>query len=342
VRLEAERFTIRLERPFRIAHGSSLTREAILVHLYDDHEGIVAHGEGALPPYYPSTAQASLRWLDDVAAPGDAAAWQTACTSQGPPEAAAARVALEIALQDLRAQRQRKPLWRLWDLDPARTPPCWMTLSIPASEKELLDLLDEAISRGSKRIKLKTGSGDLGWDETCLRLASERPIRLGLDANGGWTPEQAAKILSCQACRDIVFVEQPVSLEVGWWNELRSRVRAMKTPSLIADESVQTDHDLASLRGLADGVNVKILKAGGLDVARRWITLARSWGLKIMVGTMVETGIGRTAAAQLAPLADWVDIDSPESIPAAPMIGFSMEGDRLVLGDRPGLGLRRV
>jgi L-alanine-DL-glutamate epimerase-like enolase superfamily enzyme len=340
VRLEAERFTIRLPRPFRIAHGSSVTREAILVHLYDDQEGIAAHGEGALPPYYPSTAEASLSWLDDVAGAGDAAAWEIACTSHRSPESAAARVALETALQDLRAQKHGKPLWRLWSLDPARTPPCWMTLSIPASEKELCDLLAEGISRGSKRIKLKTGSGDLGWDETCLRLASKWPVRLGLDANGGWTPKQAANILS--RCPDIVFAEQPVSREFGWWNELRSRVRGIKIPLLIADESLQIDSDLASLRGLADGVNVKILKAGGLDAARRWISLARRWGMGIMVGTMVETGIGRTAAAQLAPLADWLDIDSPESIPAAPMIGFSIEGGRLVLGDRPGLGLRKV
>jgi L-alanine-DL-glutamate epimerase-like enolase superfamily enzyme len=319
-----------------------MTREAILVHLYDDEEGIVGHGEGALPPYYPSTAEASLSWLDNLAGPGDADAWRTACTSQGPPEAAAARVALETALQDLRAQRQGKPLWRLWDLDPARTAPCWMTLSIPASENELLDRLDEGISRGSKRIKLKTGSGDLGWDETCLRLASERPVQLGLDANGGWTLEQAVKILSHQACRQIAFVEQPVSDEAGRWNELRFRTREIKIPPLIADESLQSDDDFASLWRLIDGVNVKILKAGGLDAARRWISLARGCGLMIMVGTMVETGIGRTAAAQLAPLADWVDIDSPESIPAAPMIGFSIEGDRLILGNRPGLGLQQV
>jgi L-alanine-DL-glutamate epimerase-like enolase superfamily enzyme len=341
VRLEAERFTIQLPRPFRLAHGSSTTREAILVHLYDDREGIVAHGEGALPPYYPSTAEASLSWLNDLAG-GDDAELHGACTSQRPPEAAAACAALEIALQDLRAQRAGRPLWRLWDLDSARTPPCLTTLSIPASEKELRDLLDEGISRGSNHVKLKTGSGDPGWDEACLRLAGEQPIQLGLDANGGWTLEQAVKILSSAACRDVVFVEEPVSGDAAHWRELRLRLRGVKIPPLVADESLQRDDDLALLKGLADGANVKLLKAGGLGAARRWIARARSLGLRIMVGTMVETGIGRTAAAQLAPLADWLDIDSPQSIPAAPMIGFRIEGERLVLEDRPGLGLRRV
>ena len=82
------------------------------------------------------------------------------------------------ALQDLLAQRNGAPLWRLWGLDSARIPPCWRTLSIPSSEKELCDMLDEGMSRGSTRIKLKTGSGDLGWDEDCVRLIRERPVRL--------------------------------------------------------------------------------------------------------------------------------------------------------------------
>ena len=99
---------------------------------------------------------------------------------------------------------------------------------------------------------------------------------------------------------------------------------------------------LSALRGLAEAVNVKVLKAGGLDAARRWISLARSLGMRVMVGVMVETGIGRSAAAQLAPLADWLDIDPPDDIPAAPMIGFRVDGDRLMLSDRPGLGLSQV
>ena len=342
MRLEAEKFTIQLRRAFRIAHGSSATRETILVHLHDTKRGIIAHGEGALPPYYPSTPEACLTWLNEVAQSDDAVAWEAACIAQGPLEAAAGRAALEIALHDLQARRTGKPLWRLWGLDSARIPPCWRTLSIPSNESELGDMLDEGISRGSTRFKLKTGSGDLDWDEDCVRLVGERPVRLALDANEGWTPEEAAKILSRLAHHDIAFVEQPVSREAPCWSELRSRIGGIKVPPLVADESLQAEDDFAALVGLADGVNVKLLKAGGLDAARRWIALARDLGMRVMVGGMVETGIGRTAAAQLAPLADWLDIDPPDSIPAAPLIGFRIEGDRLLLADRPGLGLQQV
>jgi L-Ala-D/L-Glu epimerase / N-acetyl-D-glutamate racemase len=175
-----------------------------------------------------------------------------------------------------------------------------------------------------------------------VRFASKRPVRLGLDVNEGWTPEDAEKILSRLARHDIAFVEQPVLRGTSPWRELRSRVRGMKIPPLIADESLQTEDDLVALQGLADGVNVKLLKAGGLSAARRWITIARGLGMAVMVGTMVETGIGRTAAAQIAPLADWLDVDPPESIPAAPMIGFRIERDRLLLAAGPGLGLLRI
>ena len=211
MKLEAERFTIQLPRPFRIAHGSSAARETILVHIHG--EGIDAYGEGALPPYYPSTAEASLSWLTSIAGKGDLAAWESECACGAPASAAAGRVALEIALQDLRAQKAGKPIWQLEGLNPAEIPACWRTISMPSSEHELIDMLDEAISHGSGCIKLKTGSGDFAWDKRCIQLAVARNIRLGLDVNQGWTPAQAAQILPKLGELNITFVEQPVGRE---------------------------------------------------------------------------------------------------------------------------------
>jgi L-Ala-D/L-Glu epimerase len=340
MKLEAERFTIQLPRPFRIAYGLSATRETILVHIHG--EGIDAHGEGALPPYYPSTAEASLSWLESIAQNGDLAAWESECACGVPAGAAAGRVALEIALQDLKAQKAGRPIWQLEGLNPAALPACWRTISMPTSEHELCDMLDEAISHGSSCIKLKTGSGDFAWDKRCIQLAVVRNIRLGLDVNQGWTPAQAAEILPKLGELNVTFVEQPVGREVAEWREVRNRAGEGRIPPLIADESLQGQEDFASLRHLVDGANVKLLKAGGLRAARDWISLARKLGMRVMIGVMVETGIARTAAAQLAPLADWLDIDPPDSIPAAPMIGFQIQGDRLVLSNRPGLGLVEI
>ncbi len=164
-----EKFIIRLHRPFRIAHGSSDTRDTIIVTLKD--AGFVARGEGALPPYYPSKAATCLSWIEDVAArySFDSEATLEEQISQipaAPPEAVAARVALEIALHDLGLSAGIS-LWKIWGLQVETAPCCARTLSIPANEAELRDLLGE----GGQCFKLKAGSGDVQWDEAFVKLA---------------------------------------------------------------------------------------------------------------------------------------------------------------------------
>jgi L-alanine-DL-glutamate epimerase-like enolase superfamily enzyme len=327
--LKAEIFPIRLRRPFRIAHGTSHVRETVLAHLHDGN--FSAHGEGALPPYYPSRPEPCLEWLEnlDLSAP----------IPLPPPEAAAAGVALEMALCDLEAQKAGLPLWKLWQLDPSHTPACPTTLSIPENEAELGQNLEEARTEGAPALKLKSGSGDPDWDRRCAELVAAAGHPFSIDANAGWTPAVAASLIPRLAPLGVEFFEQPVPREIASWHELRDRLGRQSVPPLVADESLQTDTDLHNLAGVADGVNVKILKAGGLAAARRWIALARSLNLKIMIGVMVETGIGRTAAAHLAPMADWLDIDPPSSIPVAPLCGFEVTKGKIRLSDRLGLGL---
>lgn len=335
MKLAAERFVIRLRRPFRIAHGVSDTRETILVHLEDGGAALTAHGEGALPPYYPSRAEACLAWLSRLPR-------EIAEIPPAPPDAAAARVAVEIALQDLAAQRAGEPVWKRFGADPRRCPPCPTTFPIPQSDRELDEMLDEADARGSRDFKLKSGSGDPAWDTACARRVLRRfpEARLSIDANAGWSPLVAASIIRGLADQRIAFFEQPVGREPSCWRELRRALGDATVPPLVADESLQSLQDLDALHGLADGVNIKLLKAGGLGAAHQWIQRARVLGFKVMIGVMVETGIGRTAAAQLAPLADWLDIDPPETIPVPPFSGFQVRHGRLVLSRRPGLGLR--
>jgi L-alanine-DL-glutamate epimerase-like enolase superfamily enzyme len=330
--LAAEKFTIRLPRPFRIAHGASATRDTLLVHLHEN--GFTGHGEGALPPYYPSTAEAGLDWLKSC---------DPACAPPpSPPEAAAARTAWEVAIHDLRAQQAGLPLWKYWGLDPAEIPPCPTTLSIPESEGELRESLAEALADGAPILKLKSASGDSGWDEYCAGLVAAAGRPFSVDANAGWSAREASRIIPRLQELGVEFVEQPVGREPAAWQELRGLLAGRSAPLLVADESLQSENDLPVLATVADGVNVKILKAGGLTTALRWIARARSLRLRVMVGVMVETGIGRTAAAHLASLADWLDIDPPSRIPAAPLCGFSVTSGRLALSGLPGLGLEQV
>lgn len=326
--LEATIRTIALPRPFRIAHGTSSHRETVLVSVRDGD--LTGWGEGALPPYYPSRANDCLAWLR-VCRP-------VIPLPPAPPEAAAARVAVEMALQDLAGQRAGAPLWKLWDLDPAKIPPCPTTLSIPESEDALADALAEARAHGATALKLKSGSGDPLWDARCAALVAASGLPFSVDANAGWSVSDAAALIPQLAGLGVLFVEQPVDRAAEAWRDLRALWPVRSCP-LVADESLQDLADLRVLAPVIDGVNIKILKAGGLDAARRWITAARHLNLRIMIGVMVETGIGRTAAAHLAPLADWLDIDPPASIPVAPLCGFTVRAGRLTLSDRPGLGL---
>lgn len=331
MKLSAEKFTIRLPRPFRIAHGSSDQRDTILVHLHDPETGFTGQGEGALPPYYPSTAEACLAWLADPSQPT-------------PPSAAAAEAALDIARHDLLGQIQGQPLWKFWGLDSSKVPPSARTLSIPLDENELREGFRDGIARGSRHFKLKLGSGDLSWDEQCVRLARAEFLEtaISVDANAGWTPKDAAHLIGSVSKLGLEYFEQPVAADWSAWRELRERLGAQAASPLVADESIQSEEDIRSAKEFTQGVNIKLLKAGGLTGARSWVAVAREAGLRILLGGMVETGIGRSATAQLAPLADWLDIDPPDSIPYTPDVGYSLIGDRLALSDRPGLGLRPV
>lgn len=330
--LSARVYTIRLFRPFRIAHGTSHTRETVLVTLRDG--GLEAHGEGALPPYYPSQSETCLEWLKELRVSSDL---MPDDIPAAPREAGAARVALEIAVHDLWAQRRGLPWWKMWGLESASIPGCARTLPIPVNEAELRELLAE----GGGYFKIKSGSGDPAWDLEVVRLTRAwRPeAHLSVDANGGWSVADAAESIIRLSAYGLDYIEQPVPKEAEHWRELRSLLKGRKVPPLVADESLQSAEDIVVFRDLADGVNVKLLKAGGLGGARRWVEAARANGLRVMIGVMVETGIGRTAAAQLAPLADWLDIDPPDSIPVTPLSGFDVREDRLVLSERPGLGL---
>ncbi len=132
-------------------------------------------------------------------------------------------------------------------------------------------------------------------------LREEFPdARFSVDVNGGWSPQDAARLIPVFQKLGVEFVEQPVGRPWEAWRELRERLAGTSLPPLVADESVQSAGDISSAQGLVDGVNIKLLKAGGLTGAWQWIDLARQAGLKVMIGVMVETGIGRSAAAQLS------------------------------------------
>jgi L-alanine-DL-glutamate epimerase-like enolase superfamily enzyme len=158
-----------------------------------------------------------------------------------------------------------------------------------------------------------------------------------VDANAGWTREQAADIIPRLAEYDVEFVEQPLARQdIEGFHWLKPRVNL----PIFADESAQTERDLPKLAGAIDGVVVKLMKAGGLRGALRVIAVARALDMRVMLSCMVESSLGVTAAAHIAPLADYLDLDGPLLIKNDPFVGLRYEGARITLPEGPGLGLQ--
>ena len=333
--LTVEPLELRLKTPFRIAHGTSTTRTNVLVRLGD---GV---GEGALPPYYPysfAEVKAYLEDLDPDALLGDDPLALEDALDRLPPGPAPARTAVDIALHDHWGRHLGHPLYRLWGLNPARAPLSSITLPIP----EHLDDLPAQIQAlaAFPLLKLKLGAGDPDHDEAIVRAARETTdAQLCVDANSAWSLDEAAQIIPRLAAYDLLFVEQPLPKDdFDAWLRLRLLLPD-DIPPLIADESLQSAADILALAGAIDGVNLKLAKAGGLRETRRMIALARALGLQVMLGCMIESSVALTAAAHLAPLVDFADLDGYIHLANDPFEGMTMKQGRLTIPDRPGLGI---
>ncbi len=330
--------THRLRTPFRVAHGISETRTTVYAFLGD------GTGEGALVPYYPYTLDALTAYLAavDGAAFGDAATFDLdAALAAIPKGPAPARCALDVALHDHWGKAAGEPLWQRWALDPAHVPPSSYTLSIPEDPAAL----DEALAPVAHLpvLKLKVGTGDADMDLAIVARARQRTAaQIGVDANNAWTVEEAARVIPRLADLGVLYVEQPLSWKHpeghAAWHRLRERLPD-GMPPLLADESVQSLDDVPALAGAADGVNVKLTKTGGLAGARALIDAAKLRGMQVLVGCMIESAVGVSAAAHLTPLADFVDLDGAVLL-ADPVVtgGLGWDDGRLRLPDTPGIG----
>jgi len=332
--LHLEPITLTLETPFRIAHGSSTARHNVLVRIGDgEHEGL---GEAAPVHQHRETQAGVLDYLAALPSLPDDAFLVEDILATLPPGSQAARAAVDIALHDLVGKKLDVPLYRLFGLDPARSPLTSFTIGL-GSVKEV-QTKASAAANDFALLKLKLDS-DVEHSLALVRaVRAATDARLVADANCSWTAEQAMRLIPALADLGLEWIEQP--LPEDDLNGLR-RVHETSPLPIFADEPVRTAHDIPRLAGCVDGVNVKVMKAGGLREALRIIAVARAHDLQVMIGCMVETSVGITAAAHLAPLADWVDLDGILLITNDPFAGVRVaKGGQLVLPDRPGLGVK--
>jgi L-alanine-DL-glutamate epimerase-like enolase superfamily enzyme len=336
VKLTTDVIALRTRHPFVIARGGSSDYRVVWVRLTDG-DGLEGWGEADPSSYYKETADTVLTALKKIEPhlPDDPFALEQAEArfAQVVPNARAARAALSAALHDLMGKRLGQPVWRLWGLDPARAPKSSFTIGLDTSER-MRERVAEAAQYPILKIKLGTDR-----DEEILRTirdATDRPIRV--DANAGWTRERAIRMLPVLREFGVEFVEQPLAPDDL---EGIAAVRREEVLPVIVDESCLVAADIPRLAGVADGINIKLAKCGSLREALRMIATARAHGMLVMAGCMIESSLGITAAAQLAPLLDAADLDGAALTANDPFIGATIDRGQIVLPSEPGLGVRR-
>jgi L-alanine-DL-glutamate epimerase-like enolase superfamily enzyme len=333
VRLRRESLEVHTAFEFRIAVGSRSRHDNTLVRI--EHEGIEGLGEASPSHYYGESrelAEAALDlWaphLGDDPFALEAIERRLSVVLHGQH---AAHAAIEMALHDWIGKKLGQPVWRLLGLDPSRTPLSCVTLGM-AEPEEMERKLETVLD--FPRIKVKLGApGDV---DNLKRIRARYRGSLQVDANTAWNAADAVRVLRAIEPLGIELVEQPVpraDLDGLRWVRERSGI------PVYADESCHTLRDLGNLAGRVDGVNLKIMKTGGLREMLRMIHAARALGLGVMLGSMVETSLGLSAAAQVAPLADYLDLDGHWLLRDDPFTGAPQELGRIVLSELPGLGV---
>ena len=253
----------------------------------------------------------------------------------------AARAAIDVALHDWLGKHVGLPLWQLWGLDRQQIGPTAVTIGISAPESAVQRLHQWQTQLPDVRsIKIKRGSPQgMPADQammTALLSAIPTGTKVSIDANGGWDLETAIAMADWLADRGIAYLEQPLPVTL---DGTLAKLSARSPLPIFVDESCFTAQDVARFAGQVQGINIKLMKAGGLTEARRMIHTARACGLDVMFGCYSDSAIANTALAHLAPLADHLDLDSHLNLTDDPFQGSKMQAGRLLPNHTPGLGL---
>ncbi|MSQ43212.1 MAG: dipeptide epimerase [Chloroflexi bacterium] len=343
ITLTHEPLDLALAGVWRISRGSRTRAENILVRLsWVDPTGRVWAGLGEAAPYayYGELRGTVTACLDEFALLlGDDPFAIDAILDRIEGRIrhnTGAKAAVDMALHDLWGKILGRPIWQAWGLDGSQGPVTSYSIGIdtPEAMGNRARALAEA---GWPLIKLKVGTAD---DIRCVSAVREAApsVRLIIDANGAWTPREAISRLHQLAQFGIEFCEQPcASADIAGLRFIRER----SDVALIADESCATEEDIAGLVGAVDGINIKLMKCGGLRRARRLIEVARSNHLRVMCGCLIESSLAISAAAQLLPLLDYADLDGNLLLASDPFTGVTATRGKLVLGNGSGLGVTR-
>jgi len=322
VHLTIEALDLPLVHTFTISRGSASIARTAIFRL--QRAGLGALGETAPSERYAESVESVIAYFAAHPPRGDDP-YALEALLDGVP--AAARCGLDVALHDLIGKDLDRPLWRLLGLDPSQTPLTSFTIGLDALET-MLAKVDEVRDQPVLKVKLGT-KNDV---ELLAAIRARYSGTLRIDANEAWSPEQTVETLRAVERYEIEFCEQPIP--AGRPERLRWIRERVDIP-IVADEDSVDAADLPALYGCVDGINVKLVKCGGIRAALAMIHAARALGFKVMLGCMVESAILATAAAHLSPLVDWADLDGPFLTARDPFTGITYERGKIVLPNGP-------
>lgn len=328
-------YELKLRHAFNLARSQRTTTPGVQVEI--EYDGIVGYGEASMPPYLGENVKSVTNFLSKLdlgqfADPFRIEDIHDYMDSIAPNDRAA-KASVDIALHDLTGKIMGQPWYKIWGLNPEKCPNTSFTISYDADPEEMRRKIEETAP--FKIVKVKMGVGHDKETVEAFRRHSNTPICV--DANQGWTDkEQALDMCHWLAENGCVFVEQPFDkkmLEETAWLRERSPL------PIIADEFLQRLPDVRRAADAYDGINIKLMKSTGMHEAYQMAVLARALGMKVMLGCMTETSCATSAASQLAPLADWADLDGNLLIANDIFDGMKVVDGKVTPTDRPGIGI---
>lgn len=338
MKLSFEPYELQLRHTFTVSSYSRKTTPGVQVRI--DYEGFTGYGEASMPPYLGQTVESVTAFLSrvDLGQFNDPFQLDTilAYVDSLSPEDGAAKAAIDIALHDLVGKLLGQPWWRLWGLDPSKTPNTTFTIGIDTP-----DVVREKTRECADRFKILKVKVGLDNDKEMINTIREiTDLPLAVDANQGWKDrEQALDEIFWLKENGIVMVEQPMAkerLEDNAWITERSPL------PIFADESIQRLADIPSIKGAYHGINIKLMKCTGMREAWKMANYAHAEGMRVMLGCMTETSCAVSAAAQLSPVADFADLDGNLLITNDLFKGMEVVNGKVTLSDRPGIGLIKL
>lgn len=334
LKLSYRPYELQLRHVFTVATNSRTTTPVVLTSI--EYDGVTGFGEASMPPYLGESHESVLNFLSKVDLEQftdpflieDILAYVEGVM----PGNYAAKASIDIALHDLTGKLFGQPWFRLWGLDPGKAPVTSFTIGIDTADVVREKTLEASAFR---QLKIKMGRDNDKEMIDVVRSVTDVPVFV--DVNQGWKDRNyALEMANYLSERGTLFIEQPMPKEqvedIAWLTE-RSPL------PIVADEALQTVSQLLGMKGIYNGINIKLMKCGGMHSAYKMITMARQMDMKILIGCMTETSCAVSAAAQLSPLVDWADLDGNLLISNDIYDGMTVVDGKIVLPDRPGIGI---